>query len=69
MEKFDTPRNVILLWSRVCLEKAIVTQSDEEFPPCEFYGTVRFIAVSGGAFGRGTPLQAGRSRVLFPMVT
>jgi len=44
MEKFDTPKNVILLWS-----KAIVTQTDEEFPHREFYGTTGFIEVSGGA--------------------
>jgi len=51
MEKFDTPRNVILPWCRVCLEKAIITQSNEEFPHHEFYGTIRFIGVSGGAVG------------------
>jgi len=51
MEKFDTPKNVILLWIRVCLKKAIVTQSDEELRPIEFYGTTWFTGVSGGALG------------------
>jgi hypothetical protein len=46
MEKFDTSKNVILFWS-----KAVVTQSDEEFPPRELYGTTSFTGVNGGAVG------------------